>query len=234
MFTVYVGWDKDEESAYMVNVRSLFMKTQTPVIVVPLIQAHLRAIGMYQRKHEQINGVEWDHISKAPMSTQFALTRFFIPYLNGAQGWAIFTDSDMMWRDDIGHLQDVIDDKYAVMCVKHNHTPSETQKMRGKVQTQYPRKNWSSFVLWNCAHPAHKYLTLQDLNGRRGLDLHKFYWLDDKLIGELDPKWNWLEGWSSDKINPSVVHFTRGTPEKLGYNDVAYAEEWRKVLYGIR
>ncbi|KAL4592992.1 hypothetical protein LXL04_006003 [Taraxacum kok-saghyz] len=48
---------------------------------------------------------------------------------------------------------------YAMMCVQHDYTPKETTKMDGAVQTAYPRKNWSSMVLYNCGHPKNKILT---------------------------------------------------------------------------
>ncbi|KAL4196273.1 hypothetical protein AMTRI_Chr04g245330 [Amborella trichopoda] len=51
---------------------------------------------------------------------------------------------------DIKELTSLIDDKYAIMCVKHEYTQKESTKMDGIVQTVYPRKNWSSIVLYNC------------------------------------------------------------------------------------
>ena len=45
-------------------------------------------------------------------------------------------------------------------------------------------------------------------------------------------EWNWLEGYSSGKINPKIVHFTRGGPWfntlgfHLGAKEKKYFSEW--------
>jgi hypothetical protein len=100
--------------------------------------------------------------------------------------------------------------------------------MDGQIQLAYPRKNWSSLVLWNCLHPAHSVLP-ELVNTWTGRRLHGFEWLDDKLIGALPEAWNWLEGHSSPALDPKAVHFTRGTPDLPGYGEVAYAGEWHRV-----
>ena len=106
-------------------------------------------------------------------------------------GWAIFMDCDMLCKSDIKHLWDIKDDKYSVMCVKHEHNPTEKFKFQGEVQTAYPKKNWSSLILFNCA--ACTRLSIEYVNTASGLDLHRFNWLDDeKKIGEIDSSWNHL------------------------------------------
>ncbi|MED6225514.1 hypothetical protein PIB30_094440, partial [Stylosanthes scabra] len=59
---------------------------------------------------------------------------------------------------NIKELRDLIQDKYAIMCVQHDYTPKESTNMDGAVQTVYPRKNWSSMVLYNCGHPKKRVL----------------------------------------------------------------------------
>ena len=100
----------------------------------------------------------------------------------------------------------------AVYCVKHNYKPMEGIKMYGTKQVRYPRKNWSSFILYNCSHKAHFNLTIDDVNTKTGTWLHNFLWLKNKEIGSLPVTWNWLEGYSSNKVKPKNVHFTRGGP----------------------
>ncbi len=132
----------------------------------------------------------------------------------------------MLFRADIAELINLLDDRYAIMVVKHNQVIKENIKMDGCVQEAYPRKNWSSFVLWNMDHLAHTKLSLKDVNTRPGSWLHQFRWLDDSEIGEIPQEWNWLEGHSSPKINPKNVHYTRGGPWFDDYKNVAYAQEW--------
>ncbi len=136
----------------------------------------------------------------------------------------------MLVRTNIVRLFETLDPKFAVYCVKHHHEPSRGLKMDGQEQTRYARKNWSSVCIWNCDHPANKALTVEVINTVPGRDLHRFFWLEDDLIGGLDPKWNWLAGHSSPDIDPAIVHFTDGTPSMPGYADVPFADEWRREL----
>ena len=100
------------------------------------------------------------------------------------------------------------------MCVHHDHRPTEKSKMVGQQQTLYPRKNWSSMILFKCGHPANQALTPDLANRETGKYLHRFGWLDDSLIGELPHTWNLLEGWNEMPENgtPSAIHYTRGGP----------------------
>ena len=82
-------------------------------------------------------------------STAFSFTRFLVPYLMNYKGWAIFMDCDMLCRSDISELWKYRNDKYAVMCIQHEHIPNELIKFQGEVQSPYPKKNWSSLMLLN-------------------------------------------------------------------------------------
>jgi lipopolysaccharide biosynthesis glycosyltransferase len=146
------------------------------------------------------------------------------------EGWALFCDCDFLFRADLNELFKLKDDRYAVMCVKHDYSPQEGVKMDGQIQQSYPRKNWSSLVLWNCGHESNKKLTPRMANFMPGSFLHAFKWLKDSEIGALPEYWNWLEGHSSPSIEPRGVHFTRGTPNFPGYEQVPYADEWRSYL----
>lgn len=231
----YIGFDIRMPDAYMVAVRSMLDTTNRPLMIKPLTLPHLRACRAYTRNTTKDNktGALWDTISEAPMSTQFAISRFLIPALQGFRGVSIFCDSDFMFRADVYELFDRFDPRYAISCVKHNYEPTEQLKMDGQPQTQYDRKNWSSFMLINNEHPSNRWLTIDNVNSLPGRDLHRFCWLKDDEIGELDPAWNWLEGHSSMDIKPKAVHYTRGTPDMAGYENVPYADEWRKVLKSI-
>lgn len=191
----------------------------------------------------------WDVISDAPMSTQHANARFLLPTLaridartefkplsgparsvDRPAGWALFMDGDMLVRANILDAAARLDPVKAVYCVHHDHAPSTTVKMDGQVQTVYSRKNWSSFVLFNCDHPSNKALTPDVVNMLPGRDLHRFCWLKDEEIGALGPEWNYLVGYSDPKIDPKVVHFTAGVPDMAGFENVPFADDWRAEL----
>ncbi len=215
-FPVYIGWDSREDIAYQVCRHSLLRRSSEPVAVTPLKQDDLCARGLYQRPPDPL------------ASTEFVYTRFLVPHLAGHDGWALFCDCDFLWLADIKHLIALADERYAVMCVHHDHRPPETTKMDGRVQTVFPRKNWSSMVLYNCGHPANQTLTPALINHETGAYLHQFQWLDDELIGAVPETWNWLEGWCDKPArgHPAAVHFTRGGPWFKEWMDVDYAELW--------
>jgi lipopolysaccharide biosynthesis glycosyltransferase len=223
---IYVGWDSREDIAFQVARHSILKRTKSDVEVVPIKQYELRTAGIYNRPIDK----------KA--STEFSLTRFAVPILNDYKGWAIFVDCDFLWLSDVKEIFDMADDKYAVMCVHHDYKPKEEVKMDGKQQFVYPRKNWSSMMLWNCGHPSNKKLTKEVLNNETTPFLHRFRWLKDEEVGEIPYQYNYLEGWYKTN-DAKVVHYTRGgpwfengyIPDDIGlksWNDVDYGKEWRQ------
>jgi hypothetical protein len=212
---VYVGYDPRENLAYEVCKYSL-EKHSPGIEVIPLKQQQLRVEEKYWRAADPLS------------STEFTFTRFLVPHLTGYEGWAVFCDCDFVWTVDIAELITHADPKYAVMVVKHNHTPSEDTKMDGCKQTQYPRKNWSSMILWNCSHPSNQSLDLELVNTESGQYLHRFSWLQDHEIGELSAEWNWLVGWNKESSDgaPKVYHWTQGGPWFKDYRNCEYADLW--------
>lgn len=227
---VYVGYDHREDSAYAVCVSSLMRHSKIRVRPTPLMRTHLEAQGLYWRKSFVENNQSFDVIDKKPFSTEFSFTRFLVPELNEFSGWAVFVDCDFMFRADIGELLSLADPRYAVMVVRHCHEPTESVKMDGVEQTRYSRKNWSSLILWNCSHPSNQRITKERVNTNTGWWLHNFCWLNLEEIGSLPQEWNWLEGYSSKDLNPKAVHYTSGGPWFSDYQDVAYADEWKREL----
>ncbi|MEY4079277.1 MAG: hypothetical protein RIS80_1046, partial [Actinomycetota bacterium] len=137
-----------------------------------------------------------DH--KADGTNSFTYSRFLVPYLQGFQGFAIFADgADMLCRADIAELWDMRDPLKAVQVVKHDYTTCEPRKYVGTQMeapnSSYPRKNWSSLMLFNCSYPMHNRLTPQYIAQTSGTLLHRLSWLDDSKIGELPKEWNWLD-----------------------------------------
>lgn len=214
---IYVGWDSQQPRAYDVCRHSILRHATDAPDVIPIQQHTLRTQQVYWRAHDAL------------ASTEFTYTRFLVPFLAAYEGWALFMDSDFLVTGDIGQLFAFADPRYAVCCVQHDYQPAESIKMDGAVQTTYPRKNWSSLVLWNCAHPANQCLTPDLVNRESGAFLHRFQWLADGLIGSLPPTWNWLEGWNHPPATglPKGIHFTRGGPWYPNWGDVAYGELWR-------
>ena len=138
-------------------------------------------------------------------------------------------DCDMLVLDDIANLWDLRNDKFDVMCVKHNHTPKETKKFLNQPQTQYEKKNWSSVMLFNSQKC--KVLTPKYVNEETGLNLHRFNWVgDDTLIGALPPRWNHLVDYDpkfpEEKL--SNLHFTTGGPYFEEFKNCGYSDLWFK------
>jgi len=221
---IFMGWDPRETAAYDVAYWSIKRRTSFDVIISPLVLSNLESI--IHRPIERRDGKLWCPISNAPMATEFAISRFCVPFIQQS-GWALFCDSDVLCMEDISKLFSLADNQYAVMVVKHKHEPTSLTKMDGQIQTFYKRKNWSSVVLWNCNHPSNKKFTIQDLNTRPGRDLHAFYWLEDNEIGELPNKWNHLVSVNPTKnIQEGIYHYTLGGPWFEGWKSVEEDELW--------
>jgi len=215
---VYVGWDSREDIAYQVCKHSI-QRRNPEAVVKPLKQGEMRESGLYTRELDKL------------ASTEFTFTRFFIPHLQNYEGWAVFCDCDFVWDIDVNELEQYCDDSKAVVCVQHDYTPKEGTKMDGKQQHLYPRKNWSSMVLWNCGHEKNKQLTAERVNQETPAFLHRFSWLDDSEIGSLPHHYNWLVGWYKEPQDgkPKIYHWTEGGPWFVdNYFDCEYNEVWKK------
>jgi hypothetical protein len=234
MHRIWIGWTPQEMRAWNVARYSAQARSIADLDIYRLALGPLCSNGLYRRPiRVDDRGFTWDVISEAPMSTEHAVARFLVPYLCGYQGWVLFTDGDVLFRDDVAELFALADPQYAVQVVKHVHVPSEPLKMEGALQTIYARKNWSSVCLWNAGHPANAALTVELVNTVPGRDLHRFCWLPDELIGALPARWNYLVGHTTGEAEPAIVHFTSGVPDMPGYQDVEYADEWWRVARAI-
>lgn len=256
MLTVYMGWDSRETLAYDVAVASIQRRASVPVEIIPLKLHEPPVSELLTRSIEQRDGRMWCPVSQAPMATEFAVSRFCVPFIQ-REGWALFCDCDIVCLADIAELFALADDRFAVMCVKHEQPVAAGQtKMDGQVQTAYQRKNWSSVVLWNCGHPAHRRLTLGILNMLPGRDLHRFCWLEDTEIGNLWHKWNYLVGvdlyvtiedgrpiCQVDQPNnrplemwefKGILHYTLGGPWLSGWVGGPLDDLWRRECESTR
>ena len=227
---VFIGYDRAEDDAALVAEHSLHKFSSCDVSVKLLNIKSLRQGGLYTRSSWTDRRQRYDTIDERPFSTEFSFTRFLVPALMQYEGWALFVDSDVMFRADVDELFDnyTVDNTKALMCVQHEYHPVEGVKMRSEVgQFPYRRKNWSSVMLFNCSHPANWFLTPQLVNTSEGRDLQQLFWLRDHEIGHLPQEWNFLDGQNMPVKEPKIVHFTRGTPDLPAYSNVPYAGEWR-------
>lgn len=227
-----MGWDPRDDLAYRVAVRSIRRHASSPVEILPIKDRALRDKGIYRRTYwVDESGQMYDDADGKPFSTQFSFARFAVPILEDyADTWVLFLDPDILVRSDIADLFALADDRYAVMCVKHDFSPPEGEKMDGVRQERYFRKGWSSAMLMNPAKC--RSLDRYELNRSSGSRLHGFLWLQDDLIGEISPDWNYLVNWHrrTDIADPKLVHFTYGSPDMPGHESDDYAAEWRSYL----
>lgn len=212
MIPVFIGYDPREAVAYHVCSNSIIRRASQPVAIHPLA---LHNLGFYVEKHTD-------------GSNHFIYSRFLVPHLMNYRGWAIFMDGDMLLRDDISKLWELRDSSKAVMVVQHDYKTRMTEKYLGSKNENYPRKNWSSLVLWNCEHPANQALTTNFVQGATGAELHRFTWLDDELIGALPIEWNWLPDEFGTKEDAKLLHYTLGTPCFHEFATVPMADEWHR------
>jgi len=218
---IFIGWDSREDIAYQICKQSILDTASVPVEIIPLKINKLRSDGIYKRPTDML------------ASTEFTFTRFLIPELCEFNGWALFIDCDFIFLEDIKNLFDQVNNKYAVMCAHHDYTPKPGIKMDGQQQHVYPRKNWSSCVLFNCSHPSNKICTSNWLNNvtKNGAFFHRFSWLKNREIGEISHEWNWLVGWYKEPNDgkPKALHYTEGGPWFTEYYNCEYASEFYYV-----
>ena len=208
--TLVVGFDQREAISYHTFCQSVLEKASIPVRFVPLAENTLR---FYQERHENI-------------SNRFVFSRFLTPYLNDYEGMAVFADGDMVCQADIAELAAMFDPGKAVQLVQHDYQTKAVKKYLNNINVNYPRKNWSSLVIFNCQHPSNRVLTPAYIEEHEGSHLHRFAWLKDDEIGELPLEWNWLATEYDENPNAKIVHYTLGTPCFRDYKSAPMAEQW--------
>lgn len=216
---VFIGYDRREDIAWQVARHSLLRHSEGEPTVSPIRQEYVRDLGLYTRPLD------------STASTEFSLTRFLTPYLAAQDsGWTLFSDCDFLYTTDVRRVLDGLDPNKAIYVVQHEYQPAQSIKMDGKKQTVYPRKNWSSFMVLNCAHPDVRSLTPDLVNTASPAFLHRFEWVrDDSHIGALELDWNFLEGeYPAPASTPRVIHFTNGGPWFDEWQNVDYADLWRQ------
>jgi hypothetical protein len=213
MIPIAIGYDERESIAFHVLEQSIIDKTSLPVAIIPLASSMLRH---FDGQRDGTNA--------------FIYSRFLVPELTDYQGWAMYCDSDMLLRDDLAKLWDLRDESKAVMVVKHDYHTQHRRKLVGTPMecdnADYPKKNHSSMILWNCGHPSNRILTREFVQESPGSVLHRFQWLREEEIGGLPLEWNWLCGEYPHSDSAKLVHFTLGAPCFEHYRKGDYATEW--------
>jgi lipopolysaccharide biosynthesis glycosyltransferase len=214
MIPIFIGYDTRETIAYHVCANSIIRHASVPISTIPLA---LNLLKDYIETHTD-------------GSNQFVYTRFLVPHLMNYQGWAIFVDGDMLVRTDIEQLWKLRDESKAVMVVKHNYQTKMKEKYLGAKNEDYPRKNWSSVILWNCGHLSNKLITPEYVQSATGPQLHRFSWLADNEIGELPIEWNWLADEFGNNQQAKLIHYTLGTPCFNEFENTTMSKYWHNEL----
>jgi hypothetical protein len=215
LLKIFIGYDPVESVAWHTMAHSIFTRSSRPVSIIPLSLGSLRSIFTRKRDDKQSN--------------EFSYTRFLVPYLCDYKGYAIFFDCDMLLQCDVSSIFEAVISNPGKACyvVKHNYEPKNKFKYLGAKQYSYPRKNWSSVIVWNCEHLENLKLSLDYVNTSPGSDLHRFAWLNDDEIGELDVSWNWLVGeYDKPQKNINNFHWTIGGPYFNEYSNSDFSDYW--------
>ncbi len=214
MIRLFIGYDTREALAFHTFASSVIEHASVPVSIIALTQI---ALGAQQRDG----------------SNAFTYSRFLVPELCDFDGWAIFADGDMVMERDIAELWASRDDQHAVQVVKHEYRTRHAIKYIGSTlecpNANYPAKNWSSVILWNCKHPSNRVLTQDYVNAMTGAHLHRFSWLKSEEIGSLFPSWNQLIG-EDPPGDAALRHFTCGVPGIKHYADDYASWKWHLAM----
>ena len=207
---ICVGFDQREAVVFHTFCQSVLENSSVPVSFIPL---SLNLLNNYSEKHTD-------------GSNSFIYSRFLTPHLNNYNGWAIYADGDMVCKNDIMNLWNLRDKTKAVMCAKHVYKTKAQKKYLGNINENYPRKNWSSLVLWNCEHEKNSILKPDFVQQQSGSYLHRFEWLDDSEIGDIPLTWNWLASEYNSDESVDLIHYTLGTPCFKAYSFSDYSKDW--------
>lgn len=223
MINLFVGYDPRESIVYHTFCQSVMEHASVPVAFIPLHLPMLKS--SYSENHTD-------------GSNDFIYSRFLVPFLSGYSGISIFCDGDMILKEDIVELVALAErgDK-AVWVAQHDYKTKFTKKYLGNKNEDYPRKNWSSVIVWNGEHPKHRILTPELVAQSTGPYLHRFSWLDDEDIGSLPLNWNWLVLEYEKNPSAKLLHYTVGSPNFKEFSESDNSSDWfesfSKVIQGL-
>lgn len=219
---VVVGYDPTEKPGTFAFMESVLEHASKPVSFTILRQDVLRRDSCYWKDRTDDE------------ATEFSRSRFLAPYLVNYKGPVLFADgADMICKADIAELFDTVPVGYDCAVVKHDYRPKNSSKFGNynAPQSAYPRKLWSSLMLFWANTAACQRLTPKAVNEKSGAYLHQLKWIspnwqpgetvetDDERIAKrvysLPEKWNWVPGHSESRVSfedAAIVHWTEGTP----------------------
>jgi len=209
---LFCGFDARESIGFHVFMASVLERTTAPVCF-----RRLDAMGLPQG------------------SNAFTFSRFLVPHLMGFQGHAVFADaSDMLMLGDVGRLDALFDERFAVQVVQHQYRTRNPRKYVGTDMEchnrDYPRKNWASLMLINCAHPA--WADMQPARVEALSEAPSFLlglkFLLDEDIGALPDEWNRLVDEGQSVEGAQLLHWTAGIPAFKHYANAPGADLWRE------
>lgn len=189
-----------------------------PVSITPLYQKQLCFIDPKGKEGYQ-------------QSNSFIYSRFLVPEMTGFKGLALFIDGDMIVEGDISDLFFTHQYGKAIHVVKHDYKPINSVKYLGAFNEAYPRKNWSSVMLFECEHFKNRRLTQQFVEKQTGEYLHRLKWLDDSDIGEIPKDWNYLVGepnQAEGEIN--LYHYTNGSCCWTEWRSLGHADKFDRYV----
>lgn len=210
MIPVFIGYDPREAIVFHVCANSIIRNSSKPVSIIPLA---LNLFEDYKETHKD-------------GSNAFIYSRFLVPHLMDFKGHAIYIDGDMVVKEDIAKLWELRQNHRDVQVVKHDYKTRMPIKYLGSKNEDYPRKNWSSVIIWNCESFSNKRLTPEYVMNSTGKHLHRFEWLEDNRIGSLPIEWNWLPDEFGENTRAKLLHYTLGAPCFEEFHDTEMAQDW--------
>jgi len=211
---IFVGYDPAEAVAYHTCCESIIRRASLPVVITPVALNTMR--GLYSETHTD-------------GSNEFIYSRFLVPWLSSWVGHALWLDGDMVVLDDIAKLWAYRRSDVGVQVVKHDYRTKFPIKYRGSANPDYPGKNRSSVILFNCAYAPHRMLSPDFVAGATGEFLHRFGWLQESAIGDIPAQWNHLVAEVDPNPEAKLLHYTIGLPAFQGYAEYE-GEAWYREL----
>lgn len=213
MLRVFIGWDSREAECADILTYTLRKQSSVPLDI----------------RYLKLGELDFSRPDDPRQSTEFTYTRFLVPEICGYEGKAVFMDCDMICLGDMKQLEDLDMSDHALRVVKHDYRPTASTKMDGQQQTVYPRKNWSSLMLMNCAKL--QLWTTEIVQTQTGAYLHRFEDIPDEQIGEIPNTWNTLD-WMNEDTN--LIHYTSGGPWFEECKDHPFAKTWTSAAEEFR
>jgi len=216
---IFIGYENEYPESFEVCAESI-RRFNPNHEIIPLIKSELEEKGLYTREYQG-------------ESTDFAFTRFLVPFLSDYKGYALFCDGDFMWRCDPQEIEDYAkQSNYSPSVWVVKHPPFLTtpyKKMKGKANMSYPKKYWSSLMYFN--NDKCFSLTSDLVNSWSGKDLHEFAWASE--IGDLPAEYNAMVNYYKFP-QAKAVHFTDGGPWLDIHDDMLYSTEWLKIYKNLQ